>query len=369
MSQFPAQYVVYAYLYIGVGLLLFNLAYTNSRTGRQKLHERRVEKWKTFIQEQLTQDQQESHTDRSEYIKKKLRRIRQFLALHEALEFQEAQEPEKVSEWLQENLQVFRDTAFYYLERNSMERAYSAWFLARFRLIRPDDSALLSVLTEYLNDSTIYCRENVLKAVYCSGSIESVVNVFHHFNDEEYYHNRKLLSDGLATFTGDREQLAHALWEHRNEWNAELVVAVVQFITRMRSGTEDFHESFLRTLEDTRMDSEVRLAVLRYFAAHYYEPAHKTLCRYAEENEQITLAIVSVTALSNYPSDESIAVLQNAVCSRNWYVRTNAAESLIKLTRNRPDREQLLRCEDQYGSESIAYRLKLEQTAMQAGKS
>ena len=67
----------------------------------------------------------------------------------------------------------------------------------------------------------------------------------------EIEHSRKLVSDGLLEFHGDRQQLAHALWENWMEFTPHYQVAFIDFI-RMISG--NFREVLMPLLTQPETD-------------------------------------------------------------------------------------------------------------------
>lgn len=332
MSSFPAQYIIFAYLYVSLALLAFNVLYilwVRWRGAIQAHQKRRWCKWLKKDFEQIIPAESARSRRRQAYLRHRLSHLRQLMAFVAAAETFEAEEPEKMRAFFDKEDELFLLLARDYGRRESMEKAYYAWVLGRFHLMHLRQTSLMDQVFGYLVNTSIYCRENVLNTLYASGSVEVVEKAYQFLQNQSMFHSRKLLSDGLLTFRGDQQLLAQTLWQHR-EWNDELRCSIVQFITRM-DPLPDFSASFLETIRNRAESLEVRLAIIRYFARFKSENALPLLLGYAREEAQVEMAIVAASALRNYPCPETIDTLTRAVCSTNWYVRANAASSLIAL--------------------------------------
>ena len=238
-----------------------------------------------------------------------------------------------------------------------MNRAYFAYLIAQYkpcdgREYRP----IMEVLLSYLDNSTVYCRENVLNALCALGNLQSVVNMLQILNDRQWFHHQKLLADGLMTFTGDREALAQRLWEHAKRWDLHLRIAVIQFIAGC---TAQFQETFLPILKAQSDDLEVRLAILRYYRRYPYEPVRPLLLNYLQHSDgsDVSLAIVSAAVLDQYPGEDTVKTLKKALQHSNWYVRYNAATSLVNLKVGDEVLQDVLNGTDRYAKEILAYKL------------
>ena len=175
-------------------------------------------------------------------------------------------------------------------------------------------------------------------------------------NDGGYFHHHKLLADRLTDFTGDREALAARLWRHKNAWSSEMMVAVVEFITNC---SENYCETFLPLLRDEREDLELRLCAMRYFRRHPYPPAHPVLldCLNGATGANVDLAIVSAAVLDRYPGKDTVAALKRALCHRNWYVRYNAASSLVRLGASQAELQDVFEGNDAFARDILQYML------------
>ena len=163
--------------------------------------------------------------------------------------------------------------------------------------------------------------------------------------------HRQLLARELMSFTGDKELLCEQLWNESNNFHENMAVALVQFITMV---SESFCEKFLPILQDTSVNKEVRIAIIRYFGKHRYVPAQDVLIDFVENSEDVSFAIVSATALRRYHSPSTIAALEKALSDPDWYVRFNASATLVVLG-NEMELAEVLRSDNVQKREIVAY--------------
>ncbi|MCL2816718.1 MAG: HEAT repeat domain-containing protein, partial [Oscillospiraceae bacterium] len=186
-----------------------------------------------------------------------------------------------------------------------------------------------------------------------------VENALQILNDkEDWFHHHKLMSDGLATFTGDKNALAEALWDKYKKWGNYLMLAVVQFITLF---SPDFREPFFSVLCDPSADPEIRLAVVRYYRRYTHEPARRVLMEFlTEEQQDENLAILAVSALEKYPGSDTAEAIINALSSPVWHIRYNASSALVAMRTPEDELLKVLQSEDRYAREILTYRLEQE---------
>lgn len=187
-----------------------------------------------------------------------------------------------------------------------------------------------------MDNSTIYCRENVLQAFYSLGSIKAVESALKIINDNKWFHHKILISNGLMNFNGDKEKLAEILWSKLKEWNENLMSSIIQFITNI---SEKFKEPFLKTLKSKNITLEIRLEIIRYFRTHIFDPVKPLLLKYLKNQKSIdeNISIVSAVVLEKYPGEETISVLKSVLNNSTWNIKNNIANSLNFLKTERKD--------------------------------
>lgn len=352
--------VIYFYMFICVALFLFNVLYIVYSKRKNRTQIRQNDRWDTILKETWQEIEQTGSLPENHrrLLESKLRKVNQLISYHNALE------PHLNQEIVQHYLALIHDTfqvlAAFYLKRPAMERAFFAYLIS---LYHPDQGRehdqLVELLLEYMRDSTVYCRENVLKAIYAMGNAGAVEHAFSLLSELELYHHPRLVSDGLMTFTGSKTALAWRLWNHINHFSEPLQIASVQFATQL---SDEFSSSFLSALKNPQTPLEVRFALTRYFFKHHFPDALPFLLSFAEDADASGngLAISACSALAAYPGESTMAALEKSLHSRNWYVRQNAASSLISFGYGQEELDRLKASGDRYAAEMLEYMLQLQ---------
>lgn len=346
------QYVLYFYLFICIALLLYNFYYLNRIWRRARRHVRRKRRWEldVWAVDMGIAAPQELFWH--------MRRTENLLVFNEVMSVKIQTRPQEVRSFFLEHPAEFRALAREYGRKPAMERAFFAYVIASFHPPLTEESdPLVETLLGYLDSSTVYCRENVLSALYTLGSCQGVEHVCSILNEWGWFHSPKLLSDGMMRFAGDKEALVRRLWQHRREWDEALVTAVVQFATMLPG--DAFAQPFLDALEHEKLPLELRFSLVRYFQHHACPQAEPLLLRLMEVHtgEQGQLAIAAAASLSAYRSPEARQTLKDSLHSRNWHIRYNAAASLGRLGLDGDEVEEIRSSGDRYATEMLDYAL------------
>ncbi|MDO4537536.1 MAG: HEAT repeat domain-containing protein [Coriobacteriales bacterium] len=343
--QSVVEGVIYFYVFVCVALMIFNILYIARSSWVARRKEREMRYWREEIENGcgsfVLSDRQ----------LRKLQNVETFASFQGAVISWVLGTAESDT-FFHNNAHQLQELAVYYGRRDAMERAFMASLIASTRCADlPNAHQLAEIMLSYLEDSTVYCRENVLQALYTLGRPNAVEHALHIMNENEWYHSPKLLSDGMTMYLGDKEELALILWENRHEWAETYNVATVLFASFLESPTisEEFEEALLYE----PVTAEVRFALIRYFGYCPSVRMHERLVRYVEGNDQF--AVVAASALSSYPGDKTKQVLMKALRSRNWHVRHNAARSLSKLGLTEEERREVVSWGDRYASEMLDY--------------
>lgn len=349
---FEIQKIVYLYAIICVLLVIYIISYVLKEDLLKRLNQRYTRFWYKAIQ----QGMEKESISHKKLLLKKLTSIHQLIAFETAYKQLEKEfNKKKIHNYMGNYMEAFQVLALKYSKKEPMKKAYFAYVIAScWGKCDKDGYQLTEILVGYLINTTIYCRENVLQALYRIGNVEAVERAFSILNTYGYFHHTKLLADGLINFSGNQKKLARALWQHYNEWDEEIMVAIIQFITRCDGS---FVEDFYCIMDDPSTPLEVTLAIIRYYKKYYYQPAGYKLREYVKmANEQhTTRGIVAVSALENYPSQETKAVLKEALCHKAWYIRHHAAEALMTLDITLEEINKIIEGPDRYAAQMLTY--------------
>lgn len=351
MGLLSVKNTIYFYIFICAALLVFNVWYI-LRSGQVK---RRQERCRRVWMERLHRAFEQPGSWDEKRACRRLKKTPELTAFFSALEQAAEERPEDARAFAAANRPLFRELAAAYGKRPAMERAFFAYVIAAvYPPVGDGQDTLLAQLLEYLKDSTVYSRENVLSALYALGSTAAVEHAFEQLSEQGWYHDPRLLADGLAGFQGDKTALAEKLWSHCASWEECLQVGIVRFADSLPDNT--LAPALLSALENEPRPTETRFTLVRYFGRHAVPEAKPVLLRLlAEQLQEGNLAIAAAAALAAYPGEDTLAALEAALYSRNWFVRRNAARALQQLGISR---EEVLRIEagdDRYASEMLRY--------------
>ena len=215
------------------------------------------------------------------------------------------------------------------------------------------------ILLKALRVPNTYCRENALQAIYSSGSTELVLRALEIIDSEQIAHNRKLLSDGLLTFTGNKDELIDVLWDHFEAFDLNMQVVILDYI---RFGSSSHRDQMFDILTDETRSAELRFSCIRYFAKYPDKEAYPVLLEMASDlgNLRWEFPAIACTALASYPGEETVNTLKRALHVANWYVRYNAADSLARLGVGYMDLIEIIDGNDRYAREILQFQLDMK---------
>ena len=354
--------MIYAYLAICTSMILFNLACVFVFRRRDTSLRRLSSRLETRVAEQLErvragQPVEERHKT---FLQKSLRQTSRLLAFDDTLDRLLSREPEVVWEYLRQISPVFTCLAIENQYHSSIKLTYFAYVVRKYRILKGRPAGpVLDVMNTLLGMPSLYCRENALQAIYSSGNCGCVISALQAVDESPRFHHAKLLTDGLLTFPGDREQLSRELWRHFDRFSVKMRVVILDYF---RFSGMDMQEQLLPLLADPRQDDEIRFSCIRYFGKYPCQAAYPLLLDFVNhpKGNRWEYAAISASALASYPGQHSTDVLKQALHSSNWYVRFNAAQSLERFHLTYLELSDTLDGNDRYAREILQYRMDLK---------
>lgn len=365
------DYLIYFYMLLCACMLFFNLYYVGKNRWLRMRSPRRTAFWEAAIRSDGGEETDDSGKNSSHFGKRNgntrishrrmsrmLKRTRELISFHEAMQklLSEEKSESRFRDWLTENRALFAELAEKYLKKSQMEKAFFAWLVESFALCgKTEEDALARNMLLLVQEPSVYCRENTLYAIYKSGSQKLVVRAYILMERRKIRHSRKLVTDGLLAFSGDRKALAEELWESWEFFDAHYQVAFIDFI-RMVSGR--FGMRFFRLME-SGADREVKFAILRYYRKYRYPDAEKMLRGYVNNwcIDDWEFAAISALALESYPGEKTVRALVRGIKSDIWHVRNNSADSLLAIVGVQRQQEILEQMEDFFGRNMLEYKM------------
>lgn len=290
-----------------------------------------------------------------ETLKRNLKSVNKLVAFDQALTELQKEDVQGVDIFLTKNMGTFTYLMSVYSRKEKIKLAYYAYLLAKFKVCRgkPFDSIKPSI-KQMVTENNLYCRENALKALYSFGDAQAVAEALILMDKSGVFHHIKLITDGLLTFEGNHETLISMLWNDFEKYSSGMQTAILNYI-RFKTGSHC--GKVLEILKNTKYDDEVRYSAIRYFGRYYYGEAYRVLINMLSDTSEAkyNYAVISATALGNYPGKETVDALKKALHSSIWYVRLNAAQSLIKLEADPMELTDILNGNDRYAREILTY--------------
>lgn len=354
--------MIYAYLAVCISMIVFNCACIFVFRRRDTWIDRYSSRMEAAVIVQIWRIEagetvEEGH---KELLKKDLARTNNLLAFDVTLERLMKRSPETVWGYLREIRSVFASLAVDNKYSNTIKLTCFAYFIRKYRVVEGEPvPVIMDMMMELLQETSLYCRESALHAIYSSGDCECVLQALHTVDENYRFHHAKLLTDGLFAFSGDKGQLTQALWDSFDSFSVSMQVVILDYI-RFSGG--DLKEELLQILADTSQDDELRFSCIRYFGKYPYEPAFPLLISFVQRlrNQRWEYAAIAVTALASYPSGRTVEVLKKALNSSNWYIRFNAAKSLESFHLTYLELSDVMESNDRYAREILQYQMDLD---------
>lgn len=352
---FRVDYLIYFYILLCVCMLIFNLSYMGRSRWLEKSNPKRLALWKQVI---LSDPKEMERAGTYRRILRKLSRVTHFITFHEAAQNLLAEDGKDsvVKKWFADNTALFIDLGNIYKKKGSMEKSFYAFIIGSYSLCtEKNEDPLVNDMLLFTLEPSIYCRENALYALYNSGKTDLVVRVLILMNRHHILHSRKLITDGLLSFTGGKEALAEDLWKNWEFFSPHYQIAIIDYI---RMVSPRFGRRFLPILS-SETDREVKFAIIRYYRKYRYYDAEKMLRHYVNNwcIDDWEFAAISASALENYPGEKTIRALLWGIKGDNWYVRNNSADTLLKVTSEERQQKILDEMTDSFGRDMLKYKM------------
>lgn len=235
--------------------------------------------------------------------------------------------------------------------------AFFAYALADLRLRPRREEGYGYLMFKFLDDESVYVRENALKAIYSFGDASLVARSFVRLSERGISHNEKLLADGLLTFAGDADLLADALMERYGELLECYRNALIAFMGRRSIHRHDERLKEIALGEDVTIDTLCCIIrkIARVPSERNLRFLEELLERYREDDEWEPVA-VAVGGLGRYEgNDEVRELLKSEIASRNYYIRKNSANALVSVGIDQGDVNDVYELRDRFAADAINY--------------
>lgn len=355
--MFDPMIIIYIYIYIIVSLILFDLWYTMNDRFQERRGTKKLKKYKEMISNQIIMMEENSILDKKHVksLKWNFRKINNLLIYQEAIKELYEKSSKKVDEYLILYAPVFQMMLHTYRKKDSIYKAFLASFLSLYYPFHLNYNSIIDEeIMKYVEDKSIYCRENAMLYFYQRGSATLVVNALRMISDQGSYYNKKLLANDLLKFKGKEEELAQKLFQEFGHFSIDFQVSIINYL---RFSKTDLSRELYEMLIKNLYDKEVNLALIRYFGSKKYEKVLPYLLELLTNTNQedVEYKIIATQALKNYDCEKVRTALIKCISDDNWYVRRNASSSLCQMKLTKIDIKEIEAIEDKYGREMVEY--------------
>lgn len=349
-------------LLLSLFMILFTIFYQRYLKRKQSRSSRESRLWSDFFDTQVLGDQAISEDNLNKYIYKRLRHIDEMVVfvsvIYEYLNNNQPEHSQAIEQFTQQIYPSWLKLGKYYLRKNNMQKAYFAYASSQlpFKPLVNDSSELELLLLDILQSRSVYCKYQAFNALYQLGQIDSVVKgVSLQVKTKGLKLHHKLITDGLLTFNGDKEQLTLALFHQFDQLDTAYQTSLIDY-ARL-AGQNNLDESLIPLLKNQQTHTDVICSTLRYYQQNPSQLAYPYIIEWADKrtNPNWESVAVATTTLTSYPGEETTDILLQNINSREWYVRRNAAQAIQKLNMSREILDSILSGDDQYAKEQLIY--------------
>ncbi len=355
------EFLIFFYMAISILMGLFDFCFLFYERHRDKSFAKKSRKMAEVLGHEIETNADFPTEGHKQSIRKKMKRLSGLESFDLTMERFEENDPDKSQRYLVGIVSVFEYLSRYFSTKSDLHKAYFAYIVRRWYRAYPASKNMIIVLLRFVNEGSLYVRQNALEALAKVGTPQALVEAMVSLEKFSDFHHPKLITEVTMAFRGSDEELATELDRRFTEFRPDMQAAIVNFMRMKNQGDPAL---FLKLLQDERENSEVRLACIRYFMRHKDSRVATILQTMAlsEDAGLWEFSAVSATVLGSYIDDETIAVLIKCLSSPIWYVRLNASKSLYDagLKLDGPYLKPVMDGSDRYAKEMLRYRWELE---------
>lgn len=355
------EWLIFFYIGVSVAMALFDLAFAAFESTRDRGFKRRTQRMAVMLGEEIERNADFPTPEHKRVLLRRMKRLSGMESFDLTMDKFIALDSAKAERYLLGISDVFEGLAAAYSQRKPLNQAYYAYVVRRWYRQRPASPHIVHEMLRYMEEGTVFLRQNALEAVASFGDAALMVRAVRILDEQGSFHHPKLITETILAFSGDRDVLADELASCLDRFSPAAQAAIINFLRMRHRGNKDW---LFGALCDAGCDQEVRLACVRYFMTNPLEAAAAPLREMAGSRKpgEWELASVAASALASYPGQETVAVLKGMLSSPIWYVRFNAAKSLYGLGLSIDgDLADVMAGDDRYAKEMLLYRWRLEE--------
>lgn len=346
------QYLIYLYMALCACMMIYNIVYTlYNRTTERNIEKQKngfIKKIKNQIS--LVESGITLLPKHRKYLYNKLKRTHNLLLFEQILDEQTQEIRKKYIENIEN---IFCELAIYYQNSDNIKKAYFAYIVGKYKI---EHNTITNTLFMFLDEEAMYCRDNSIKAIVRLGKINNIIKVFKEISKSSYYYSVEMLFENLLKFDGDKEILSEKMWQEFWEFNKNIQIAIIKFITKSKL---NYSEEFLRLLNNKEINNEIKVELIKYFKDNTCPEVESLLINYTKYTGILNreLVIESAKILSAYNSIEVKDALKELLKRNDWDIRMVASESLSILGTSYYELAEIYNSEDNVARRILRYKI------------
>lgn len=239
-------------------------------------------------------------------------------------------------------LHVINPVGYYSRELKNSD-SYRKAYIFRKLADYPDPESIMSI-RKFVGSKKKVLSYNAVMALATLGDEDSLVQFILN-SQKEYLYSHRIILQILDAYTGDIEALAGVLLGQGDEY---IRASVIKGIAKHR--IRQFDSIYLLGLNSKNVDMKVAcVRALGEIADSKYE--HAMIVEVHDQNWEVRAA--AADELHNFHTESSMQALEQALTDSVWWVRHNAACSLVAMDVTGKHVKEALNKYDKYANEAV----------------
>lgn len=349
--MFRIEYLIYIYISLCACMMLFNvicMIFTKSTEKNKNKSKSTIIK-KINLQILLLKNNLEVSSRHRKYMYQKLKKTHNLLLFEYALDLHDQQLVEKYIKSIEK---IFSELSIYYEKADGIKKAYFVYIVKKYKISGIQNT----ILYKFLEEESIYCRDNTLKAIISSENVENIITALKIINKQEYYYYPDTINKALLEFAGNISNFAKELWENYHIFDEKIQIAIIRYINQFNL---DYKQEFYELAIKDTTSKNVKIEIIKYFRNNIYEDAKQMIINIAKlkgiENKE--LIVEAAKTLQKYNCLETKEVLKLLLKRNNWEIKNAASESLLALGTSYYEFAEIYNGEDEVARGILKYKI------------
>lgn len=240
--------------------------------------------------------------------------------------------------------------------KESYRKSYAFYLMSEFQL---ESGEAIELSLRNLSDPSFYVRINALKVIQNQTNVKTILTTLDIINERREYYNKRVIVDFLDTFRGNQQELDQQLIHYMDAYTEELISIILEHFTNTENDNQEVQDRILDYLLNSS-SIEIVLRSTRYFSVVIDEKA-KSIIFENLSHKDWRVRTTSANAIGRYADDKVVGQLKNSLTDLNYFVRRNAALSLVKVISKEELFYEAVSNDDAFARDTLVYLIESEE--------